>query len=49
MQLFFETKSDEIISILGEADPSQIMRAYNILKEIDQGNQTKYEKLTKKK
>jgi hypothetical protein len=48
MNIFFETKSDEIVSILSESDQGEIMRAYNVLKEIDKGNLTKYDKLTKK-
>jgi hypothetical protein len=48
MNIFFETKSDEIVNVLSESDQAEIMRAYSILKDIDKGNLAKYDKLNKK-
>ncbi|MDA3892413.1 MAG: DUF4835 family protein [Salinivirgaceae bacterium] len=48
MQMFFEAKADEIIKILKEAPSSEAMRAYNVLKEVNPGNATKYQNIIKK-
>lgn len=48
MQVFFEAKADEIIKILSEAPSSESMRAYNVLKEVNPGNATKYQNIIKK-
>lgn len=48
MQLFFEAKTDEIIKILKEAPTSESMRAYNVLKEVNPANATKYQGIIKK-
>lgn len=48
MQVFFDTKSDEFVNILSESYASEGTRAYNILKEIDPGHMSKYEKIIKK-
>lgn len=48
MEMFFEAKADEIIKILKEAPPSESMRAYNVLKEVNPGNANKYQGIIKK-
>lgn len=48
MQVFFDAKHSEIIKILSESYTSEATRAYNILKEIDPGHLSKYEKIIKK-
>ena len=46
-QIFFTVKADELINIIGAADPQEKMKAYNILIELDPANLTKYEALKK--
>ncbi len=46
MTALFDAKSTEIINVLSEAQTSEGMRAYNILKEIDATNADKYAKIT---
>jgi hypothetical protein len=48
MQIFFDAKVNEIIKILQEAPSSEAMRAYNILKDVNAANATKYQKIIKK-
>ncbi len=48
MQVFFDAKSDEIVNILSESYSSEGTRAFNILKQIDPGHLSKYEKIIKK-
>lgn len=48
MQVFFDAKSDEIVNILSESYTTEATRAYNILKQIDPGHLSKYEKIIKK-
>ncbi len=48
MQVFFDAKSDELVNILSESYSSEATRAYNILKQIDPGHLSKYEKIIKK-
>ncbi len=46
-QVFFTTKSDEIINIFSKADPQEKIKLYNLMVEIDPANITKYEALKK--
>ena len=48
LKIFFSAKSDEIINIFSEAQDVEKKQVYNIVKEIDLVNSTKYEKLIKK-
>jgi len=48
MQLFFDAKADEIIKILKQAPTSESMRAFNVLKEVNPANATKYQSIVKK-
>jgi len=48
MQIFFSTKANELIKILSKSPQSEAMRAYNVLKEVDPANATKYQKIIKK-
>jgi len=48
MNMFFEAKADEIVKILKEAPTSESMRAYNILKEVNQAKAKKYQEIVKK-
>lgn len=45
VQLFFTAKSDELVSLFSEANSSEKTQAYNLLKEIDPANLTKYNKI----
>ncbi len=47
LQMFFSAKADEIVNIFSEAPASEKTKAYNILKEIDLINSSKYEKMIK--
>lgn len=47
-QVFFDAKSDEFVNIFSESYGTEGQQAYNILKEIDPGHISKYEKLIKK-
>lgn len=46
-QIFFTAKADEIINILGAAEPQEKIKAYNALSVIDPANSLKYESLKK--
>ena len=48
MQVFFDAKVNEIIKIFKESPSSEAMRAYNVLKDINASNATKYQKIIKK-
>jgi len=46
MQLYFNAKADEYVNIFSESFNDEKVRVYNILKEIDPANMTKYQKIT---
>lgn len=46
-QVFFTSKSDELINILSDAEPQERIKAYNILSVVDPANSLKYEILKK--
>lgn len=49
MSIFFDAKADEIVNIFsGSADQTQQNKVYNILKDIDASNLSKYDKIKKK-
>jgi hypothetical protein len=43
--VFFDTKADEIVNIFSEAKPAEKQAAYQLLSEINNGNDPKYKKL----
>lgn len=45
MQVLFDAKADEIVNIFSEAFPEEKRRVYNILKEVNPANTSKYDKL----
>lgn len=45
MQLFFLAKADELINLFSPAEQEEKLRLFNILKLIDPGNISKYDKL----
>lgn len=45
MQLFFLAKSDELVNLFGPAQQEEKLRLFNVLKTIDPGNISKYDKL----
>jgi uncharacterized protein DUF4835 len=47
MQVLFDAKADEIVNIFSEAFPEEKRRVYNILKEVNPANTSKFEKLLK--
>lgn len=47
MSLYTTAKGDEIVSIFSEGFPDEKARVYNIMKEVDPANSTKYEKIMK--
>lgn len=47
MSIFTTTKGDEIINIFSEGFPDEKSRIYNIMKEVDPANSSKYEKIMK--
>jgi len=47
MTLYTTAKGDEIINIFSEGFPDEKARVYNIMKEIDPANSSKYEKIMK--
>ncbi|MCK4662996.1 MAG: DUF4835 family protein [Bacteroidales bacterium] len=47
LQILFNAKVDEIVKIFSESYPDEKRRVYNILKEIDPANITKYEAIIK--
>ncbi len=49
MAIFFDAKADEIVNIFsGSSDQTQQNKVYNILKEVDASNLSKYDKIKKK-
>ncbi len=49
MQIFFDAKADEIVNIFSNSsDQTQQNKVYNILKEVDPSNISKYDKIKKK-
>ncbi len=49
MSIFFDAKADEIANIFaGSSDQAQQNKVYNILKEVDASNLSKYDKIKKK-
>lgn len=48
-QIFFSAKAEEIIGVFLKADPSEKIKIYNLLAEVDPLNLTKYEELKKGK
>lgn len=48
-QVFFTTKADELVNIIGSADASEKLKAYNLLTVLDPPNIAKYELLKKAK
>lgn len=47
-QLFFTSKSDELINILSDAEPQEKLKAYTILSSVDPANTLKYDILKKR-
>jgi len=45
LQLFFEAKADELVQVFSESFPDEKNRVYNILKEVDPANSSKYAKI----
>lgn len=45
MSLYTTAKGDEIVNIFSEAFPDEKARIYNIMKEVDPANSSKYEKI----
>ena len=45
MQVLFDAKADEIVNIFNEAFAEEKRRVYNILKEVNPANTSKYDKL----
>jgi hypothetical protein len=45
LQLFFETKVDEIVSIFQQANPQNKRRVFNLLSQLDPGRQDEYRKI----
>ena len=49
MQLFFDAKNDELVSIFSESFPAEKARVLNILNEIDNANASKYKVIMEQK
>lgn len=49
MQLFFDAKNDELVSIFSESFPAEKARVVNILTEIDNANASKYRVIMEQK
>jgi hypothetical protein len=49
LQLFFETKVDEIVSIFQKANPQNKRRVFNLLSQLDPGRQNEYSKIMQNK
>ena len=45
--MFFTAKRDEIVNIYSSAPDNEKTRIYNVLKQIDPGNLSKYDKIKK--
>ncbi len=48
-QIFFSAKAEEIVGIFTKADPTEKIKLFNLLADIDPANLTKYEALKKGK
>lgn len=46
LQIFFDAKSEELVSLFSESFPAEKTRVVNILNEIDNANSSKYNKIT---
>lgn len=44
---FFEAKADELVGIFSEGTPEEKKQAYDMLREMDNANESKYKKLVK--
>ena len=49
MQLFFDAKNDELVSIFSESYPAEKTKVVNILTEIDNANASKYKAIMEQK
>lgn len=49
LQLFFDAKADEIVNIFSESFSEEKKRVYNIVKEVDPSNLSKYKRIINKK
>ncbi len=49
LQIFFDAKADEIVNIFSKSFNTEKKRVYNIVKEIDPSNLSKYKKLINQK
>jgi len=49
MQLFFDAKNDELVSLFSESYPAEKARVVNILTEIDNANASKYKAILEQK
>lgn len=47
LQIFFDAKSDELVSLFSESFPAEKTRVVNILREIDNANASKYNRITR--
>lgn len=47
MSIYTTTKGDEIVNVFSQGFPDEKARVYNIMKEVDPANATKYEKIMK--
>lgn len=47
MSIYTTTKGDEIVNVFSQGFPDEKARVYNIMKEVDTANATKYEKIMK--
>lgn len=45
LQIFFETKADEIVNIFKKATPQTKRRVFNLMNQIDPAHQNKYQKI----
>ncbi len=48
MRIYFVAKSDEVVNVFSEADPTQKNTVFNIVRRIDPGNIAKYQKIIKR-
>ncbi len=49
LRIFFDAKADEIVNIFTQAFNEEKKRVYNVVKEIDAANLTKYKKIIERK
>lgn len=47
VQVFFTAKADEIVNLFSQALPQEKQKIFNILREVDAGNLSKYQKIMK--